>query len=94
MREEKVASWVGDARKIIQDFVAPELRAIAARLDEAERRDAERDKLATERHLVLLDKLEATRRELMLHTELAIARSRLQDFESRQNSSQPSVPPA
>ncbi len=84
MKEEKNASWFGDARKLLQDFVAPELRAITARLDEADRRDTERDKLATERHLTLLDKLEANRREVMLHVELALANRKIEELQAKQ----------
>ena len=94
MKDEKGTSWVGDARRLLQDFVAPELRAITARLEEADKRDAERDKLATERHLALLDKLDATRREIMLQVELAITKSRLQDLEGRQSAGTASTPPA
>ncbi len=57
MKEEKGTSWVADARKLLQDFVAPELRAISARLDAADRQDIERDKVAAERHSALLDML-------------------------------------
>jgi hypothetical protein len=89
-------SWVEDARKLLQGFVAPELRAISARLDEAGKMVAERhavlldsnqerDKIATERHAALLDKLEAARREIMLQVELAVTKGRLQELESRQS---------
>ena len=40
--------WIEDARKLMQDFVTPELRAITARMDSA-------DRLATERHNALLE---------------------------------------
>lgn len=47
MKEDKGTSWVADARKLLQDFVAPEVRAVIARLDSA-------DKVAAERHAALL----------------------------------------
>jgi hypothetical protein len=50
-------SWVEDARKLMQDLVAPELRAITSRMDSA---------LATERHAALMEKIEGLRRELAL----------------------------
>ncbi len=77
-------SWVEDARKLMQDFVAPELRAISARLDAAERMDSERDKLAAERHANVLDKLESNRRELVMQMELMIAKSKLKEYEGQQ----------
>ncbi len=47
MKEDRSTSWVADARKLLQDFVAPEVRAVTARLDTS-------DKLAEERHAALL----------------------------------------
>ena len=52
-------SWVEDARKWMQDFVAPELRAISTWLDTS-------DKLGVEQHAAVLVKLEEFRRELIL----------------------------
>ena len=77
-------SWVEDARKLLQDFVAPELRAIAAKFDTAERQNADRDKLASERHLALLDKLEMTRREILLQLELSLANRKIEELQSKQ----------
>jgi hypothetical protein len=67
-------SWVDDARKLMQDFVAPELRAISARFDAAERLDAERDKVAAERQAALLEKFEGLRREVKLQIDLGAGR--------------------
>ena len=68
-------SWVEDARKLLQGFVAPELRAISLRLDASE-------KLNAERHQVLLDKLDGTRREIMLQLELAMAKGKIEELQS------------
>ena len=84
MPEDKGASWVGDVRKLLQDFVAPELRAIATRLDEADRHDAKRDKVAAKRHLALLDKLESNRREIMLQVDLMLATRKIEELQARQ----------
>ncbi len=51
MKEEKGTSWVADARKLLQDFVAPEVRAVVTRLDAS-------DKLVSERHAALLASME------------------------------------
>jgi hypothetical protein len=77
-------SWVEDARKLMQDFVAPELRAISARFDAAERLDAERDKVAGERQAATLEKLEGLRRKVKLRIDLALANRRLEGLERRQ----------
>jgi hypothetical protein len=77
-------SWVEEARKLIEDFAAPELRAIASRLDAAEKMNGECDQVATERHSALLDKLESNRRKIMLQLELAIPKGKLEDLQARQ----------
>jgi hypothetical protein len=43
-------SVIEDSRKVLQDFIAPELRAIAARLDALERRVDDNDRRAEKRH--------------------------------------------
>jgi hypothetical protein len=43
-------SVVDDSRKLIQDFIAPELRTISARLDALERRFDEGERRAERRH--------------------------------------------
>ncbi len=94
MNEDKGASWVSDARRLLQDFVAPELRAITARFDasdlrqaDRDRREAERDNLAAERHQALIDKIEAVRREIMLQVELAITKNKLEQLQMFRNQS-------
>ncbi len=48
MKDDKALSWVADARRLLQDFVTPEVRTLMARLDAM-------DKVAAERHSVILD---------------------------------------
>jgi hypothetical protein len=43
-------SVVEDTRKVMQDFLAPELRAIATRLDALEKRYDDSDRRAEKRH--------------------------------------------
>ena len=43
-------SVIEDSRKILQDFLAPELRAIAARLDALERKVDDNERRAEKRH--------------------------------------------
>ncbi len=76
-------SFVDDARKLLQDFVTPELRAITARLDGADQANVGRNKLASERHLALLDKLETNRREILLQIELALAKGKIEELQNR-----------
>jgi len=78
-------SWVDDARKLLQDFVAPELRAISVRLDAMDKQDLDRDKLASERHSALLDKVDTSRREILLQVELSLANRRIEELQSRQS---------
>jgi hypothetical protein len=80
-------SRVEDARKLMQDFVAPELRAITVRMDAAEQLATEQ--LATERHSALpalFEKIESVRREVSLQVELAMAMAnrRIEELQARQ----------
>jgi hypothetical protein len=78
-------SWIEDAPKLMQDFVTPELRAITARMDSA-------DRLATERHNTLLEKMDALRREVGLQIDLALAHRKLEELQAKQqqvNTQQP-----
>lgn len=43
-------SVIEDSRKVLQDFIAPELRAISARLDALERRFDDAERRAEKRH--------------------------------------------
>ena len=43
-------SAIDDARKVMQDFLAPELRAISTRLDALEKRFEDSDRRAERRH--------------------------------------------
>ncbi|RRA47843.1 hypothetical protein [Acidipila sp. EB88] len=70
-------SFVEDARKLSQDFVAPELRASLARFDAS-------DKLAAERHAALPEKLDATRREIELQVQFALATRKIEDLQAVQ----------
>ena len=90
-------SFVEDSRKLLQDFVAPEVRSINVRIDglvesmklslaALENRFDESDRLAAERHAALLDKLESTRRELSLELDLALARRKIEQLELKQQS--------
>lgn len=76
-------SWVEDAPKLMQDFVAPELREVTARPDGIREELKAGEKLSAERHASLLDKPEATRREIMLQMELTFANRRVQDLEAK-----------
>ena len=73
-------SFVEDARRLMQDFVAPELRSITIRLDSA-------DKLATERHAAMLEKIDGLRREIKLQIDLALANRKLEELERKQQAS-------
>jgi hypothetical protein len=43
-------SMIDDTRKVMQDFLAPELRAISTRLDALEKRFEDSDRRAERRH--------------------------------------------
>jgi hypothetical protein len=43
-------SVIEDSRKVLQDFIAPELRAISARLDALEKKFDENERRAEKRH--------------------------------------------
>jgi hypothetical protein len=43
-------SVIEDSRKVLQDFIAPELRAISARLDALEKKYDENERRAEKRH--------------------------------------------
>ena len=77
-------SWVEDARKLMQDFVAPELRAISAQIDGIRQQIAASDKLSNDRHLALLERTEGMRRKISLHIELALANRKLEELQARQ----------
>ena len=98
MKEDKGTSWVADARRLLQDFVTPEVRTLTARLDAMDKVAAERhavlldmferrDAIAAERHQALLDKMEGTRRELMTQIELAFTKSKLEVLEASRSQS-------
>ena len=73
-------SFVEDARRLMQDFVAPELRSITIPLDLA-------DKLATERHAAMLEKIDGLRRKIKLQIDLALANRKLEELERKQQAS-------
>lgn len=79
-------SFVEDARKLLQDFVAPEVRSINIRLDALsaaiERRFVDSERLSAERQAALLDKIEAMLREISLEIELAFSKRRIKELES------------
>ncbi len=90
--------FVEDARKLLQDFVAPELRGINQRLDDmiagleksfaeverlAQEREQASEKLAAERQNALLERMEALKRELLMAVDLAIAHRRIEELEGR-----------
>ena len=70
-------SFVEDARKLMQHFAAPELRSITIRLDPA-------DKLVTERHAAMLERIDGLRREIKLRIDLALENRKLEKFERKQ----------
>jgi hypothetical protein len=54
-------SVVEDLRKVLQDFLAPEMRAVAARLDALEKRMESQDKIAEARHNEIMVRIESLR---------------------------------
>jgi hypothetical protein len=77
-------SWVEDARNLMQDFVAPELRATSAKIEAIKDQITAGENLAGERHTALLDKLEGTRREILLQLSLALANQKIEELQARQ----------
>ena len=51
-------SVIEDTRKVMQDFLAPELRAISVRLDALERRFEDSDRRAEKRHDEVLSRID------------------------------------
>jgi len=82
-------SWVDDARKLLQDFVAPELRAMTAQLNAIKELLAAADRLSAERHAALLERLEAATRELSLKIELALVTRKLEELQEKQAAANP-----
>ena len=91
-------SFVEDARKLLQDFAAPELRGISQKLDDlvagleksfaeverlAQGREQTSEKIAAERQTALLDRMEVLKRELLVTVDLAIAHRRIEELEGR-----------
>jgi hypothetical protein len=85
----KHISVVEDIRQALQDFITPELKAIAVRMDSLERRQdtfektvesrlSNQDKLAEARHNEILANFETMRINLQLH-------ARLERLESQQS---------
>ncbi len=78
MDEDKGASWVADARKVVQDFIAPEVRALTVRFDMSDKQAGDRHvstlALISDRHAALIDmirerdKVAAERHEALLST--------------------------
>ncbi len=69
MEEAAVTQTIGEGRRILQDFVAPELRMLAERLDSVR---AEQSRL---REDIALVRSEAREMEARLHGEVALVRS-------------------
>ena len=79
---------IEDVRKLLQDFVAPELRALSARLDGVEQRfdgvDQRLDGLAkaiTEGDERTLKAIEQAQREILLMLKLAQSEQRNAEYE-------------
>jgi hypothetical protein len=77
-------SWVEDARKLMQDFIAPELRAISAQIHGVHQEIAASNKLSNDRYLALSEKMDGLRREISLQIELALANRKLEELQARQ----------
>ena len=97
-------SWVEDARKLMQDFVAPELRGINQRLDDvvagmqksfaeverlAHKRQQASEKFAADRCSALLDRMESMRRELLLAIDLALVNRKIEELQGKRPESSP-----
>ena len=97
-------SWVEDARKLLQDFVTPELRGMNQRLDDviqgmqksfaeveklANERQQASEKAAADRHGFLLDRMESLRRELSLAIDLALANRKIEELQAKHSGTVP-----
>lgn len=70
-------SVVEDSRKILQDFLAPELRAISARLDALEKKVDDNERRAEKRH----DEVMSSIRQVIDYNSI---QQRLAKLESRE----------
>ena len=77
MEEAAVTQTIGEGRRILQDFVAPELRMLAERLDSVR---AEQSRL---REDIALVRSEAREMEARLHGDVALVRSELKETDAR-----------
>ncbi len=77
MEEAAVTQTIGEGRRILQDFVAPELRMLAERLDSVR---AEQSRLREDLALV---RYEAREMEARLHGDVALVRSELKETDAR-----------
>lgn len=67
-------SVIEDSRKILQDFLAPELRAIAARLDALEKKFDESERRAEKRH----DEVMSSIRQVIDYNSIQLRLARLE----------------
>ncbi len=74
-------SVIEDTRKAMQDFLAPELRAISTRLDALEKRFEDSDRRAERRHDEVLSAIARV-------SEVTSLRERVTRLESRESSPQ------
>jgi hypothetical protein len=79
--EESAMSVIDDTRKAMQDFLAPELRAISTRLDALEKRFEDSDRRAERRHDEVLSAIARV-------SEVTSLRERVTRLESRESSAQ------
>jgi len=70
-------SAVADIRKVLQDFLAPELRAVTARLDAIDSRLTAQEKVAEARHSEILARIEGLKTSFELD-------KRIERLETRQ----------
>ncbi len=71
-------SVIDDSRKVLQDFIAPELQAISARLDALEKRFDDGERRAEKRH----DEIMASIRQVIDWNSIQQRLARLESKES------------
>jgi hypothetical protein len=78
VREGRTMSVIEDTRKAMQDFLAPELRAISTRLDALEKRFEDSDRRSERRHDEVLSAIARV-------SEVTSLRERVTRLESRES---------
>jgi hypothetical protein len=79
--EESAMSVIDDTRKVMQDFLAPELRAISVRLDALEKQFEDSDRRSERRHDEVLTAIARV-------SDVTSLRERIARLESRDSAQQ------